>query len=169
MAKHEAKGLGNQIDQVKERVEAVTADCAHWKERTVELQRALRRFKERESRGPKGISNAVESATIALASSGKPLSPPKHRVQGRVYELVNELVFTWRLPVSVIAGIVGSVSRATVDVCYGGHVDDIDVDMGEHEFDEQEKGDSPVLDAVVAGPSNAVVLPPEGPSGGEDV
>ena len=133
-----------------------------------ELQRTLRRIKARESRGPKGISNAVESAIVALANSGKPLSPPTgNRVKGRVYELVNELAFAWRLPTSIIAGVIGSVSRATVDACYGGYVDDADIDMDEHhEFDghEGEHGGSPAIrDAVVAGPLSVAVPSPEKP------
>ena len=60
----------------------------------------------------------------------------------------------------------GSVSRATVGVCYGDFFDDVDIDMGEHyEFDEHEG--SPVPDAMVAGPS-VVVPPPEEHSGVED-
>jgi len=62
---------------------------------------------------------------------------------------------------------VGSVARATVGVCYGDSVDDVDIDMGEYyEFDEHEGG--PVPDATVAGPSNSVV-PPEEHGGGEGV
>lgn len=50
----------------------------------------------------------------------------------------------------MIPGIVDSVSRATVDVCYGGHVDDVDIDMGEHcDSEEHEHEVSPVNDAVV--------------------
>ena len=161
--------LIHELDQTKKRLDTVAAECAHWKERSVEIQRVLRRIKARESRGPKGISCAVKSAITALVKSGKPLSSPGHRIEGRVYELVNELTFSWRLPTVMIAGIVDSVSRATVDVCYGGHVDDVDIDMGEHyEFDgrEHEHEGSPVVDAVVAGPSNAVVPSTEEPSGG---
>lgn len=168
---HDTEGLVHELDQTKKRLDTVTAECARWKERSVELQRTLRRIKARESRGPKGISSALGSAITALAKSGKPLSPPGYRVEGRVYELVNELVFTWRLPTSMIAGIVDSVSRATVDVCYGGHVDDVDIGMGEHyEFDEREheREGSPIVDAVVAGPSNSVVPSTEEPSGGEN-
>jgi len=167
---HDTGGLVHELDQTKKRLDTVTAECARWKERSVDLQRTLRRVKARESRGPKGISNAVKSAMTALAKSGKPLSPPGHRVGGRVYEMINELVFTWRLPMVMIPGIVDSVSRATVDVCYGGHVDDVDIDMGEHcesQEHEHEHEGSPVGDAVVAGPSNAVVPSSEEPSVGE--
>ncbi|KAF9793117.1 hypothetical protein BJ322DRAFT_1016719 [Thelephora terrestris] len=62
-------------------------------------------------------------------------------------ELVNELVFTWRLPTLMVEGIVYSVVQATVDVCYGGDVDDVDLEMGErYEFDEpaNDSGTSPV-------------------------
>ena len=60
----------------------------------------------------------------------------------------------------------GSVSRATVGVCYGDLADGVDVDMGEHyEFDEHEG--SPVPGAMVAGPSNVVVPPPEDHNGME--
>ncbi|KAF9647055.1 hypothetical protein BDM02DRAFT_2823232 [Thelephora ganbajun] len=168
--KQDTEGVEVGLDEVKKQLEVAATDCAHWKERTVELQRALRRIKEREFRGPKGISNAVESAIAALVNSGgKALSPPRRRVEGRIYELVNELAFTWRLPTPMIAGIVRSVSQATVDVCHGGHVDDVDIEMGEHyEFDERERGGSPVLDAVIAGPSDAVVPLPEKPSEGEN-
>lgn len=168
---HDTEGLVHELDQTKKRVETATAECSRWKERSVELQRTLRRIKAREFRGPRGISNAVKSAITALAKSGKPLSPPGYRVEGRVYELVNELALTWRLPAVMIAGIVDSVSRATVDVCYGGHVDDVDIDMGEHYvFDEHEheREGSPVVDAVVAGPSNAAVPSTEEPNGWEN-
>lgn len=163
---HETEGLENELDQSNKRLESVTAESTHWKERMAGLQRTLRRIKARESRGPKGISNAVESTIVALANSGKPFSPPAgNRVKGRVYELVNELAFAWCLPTSMIAGVIGSVSRATVDVCYGGHVDDADIDMGEHHgFDEHEDehGGSPAIrDVVVVGPSNVVVPSPE--------
>ena len=47
---------------------------------------------------------------------GKPLRPPRPRVAGPVFELVNELAFSWRLPTPMIGGIVGSVSREAVDV-----------------------------------------------------
>jgi hypothetical protein len=168
---HDTEGLVHEMDQTKKRLDTVTAECARWKERSAELQRTLRRVKARESRGPKGISSAVESAITALAKSGKPLSPPGHRVEGRVYELVNELAFARRLPTAMIAGIVNSVSRATVEVCYGGHADDVDIDMGEHrEFDEHEheREGSPIVDAVVVGPSNAVVPSTEEPGRGEN-
>lgn len=157
-----------KLDQTEKRLDTVIAECARWKGRSVDLQPTLRRIKARESRGPKGISNAVKSATTALAKSGEPLSPPGHRVEGRIYEMVNELVFTWRLPMVMIPGIVDSVSRATVDVCYGGHVDDVDIDMGKHcESEEHEHEGSPVGDVGVAGPSNAVVPSSEEPSVGE--
>ena len=168
--KHDTGGLVHELNEAKKQLDIVAAKCARWKGRSVELQRTLRRVKAREFRGPKGISNAVKSAMTALAKSGKPLSPPGYRVEGRVYEMVNELVFTWRLPTVMILGIVDSVSRATVDVCYGGHVDDVDIDMGEHyEFSEHEheREGSPVVDAAVEEPSNAVVPSSEEPSGGE--
>ena len=80
---------------------------------------------------------------------------------------MNELAFSWHLPTSDIAGIVGAVSRATVDVCYADLVDDVNIGMDEdHEFDELDGG-SPVPDIMVAGPSNAVA-PPEEPGGGEN-
>ena len=163
---HETEELEEEMNQVKNQLEAVMADCTHWKEKTAELKRTICRIKSRESRGPNGIYNAVQSAITALASLGmKPLSPPHNRVKGRVYQLVNELAFAWRIPPSMIPGIISSVSRATVEVCYGGHVDNVDVDMGKrHEVDEHEHGGSPVLDAAVAGPSDPVVLPLEGPA-----
>ena len=156
--KHESEGLETELGQAKERLETTTAECAYWKDRTVELQRTLCQIKAREARGPKGISDAVRSAIAALAASGVPLSPPGQRVKGRVCELVNELAFVWRLPTPMIAGVIDSISRATVDVCYGGYVDDVGVDMGEHEG-------GPVTDGVpVAGPSNVVVVTREEPS-----
>ena len=157
--KHETEGLEGELYQTKTRLEGVTNECARWKDRTVELQQALRRFKLKETQAPTQISKAVDSTLLALtltANSGKPLPPSGRRVEGRVFELVNELVFDWDLPTSVVAGIVGSVSRATVGVCYGDLVDDVDIDMGEYyEFEEDEGGTVP--DAMVAGPSNVVV------------
>ena len=169
--KHETEGLEGELDQTKGRLEAVTKECARWKDRTVELQHALRRFKLKETQAPTQISKAVDSALTALTlptnACKQPLPPSGRRVEGRIFELVNELVFDWNLPTSVVAGIVGSVSRATVGVCYGDFVDDVDIDMGEHyEFDEHEG--SPVPDAMVAGPSDVVVPPPEEHSGVED-
>ena len=79
-------------------------------------------------------------------------------------QLVNELAFPWRVPTSIIAGVIDSVSRATVDVCYGGHVDNVSTDMGEHhELDEHEneREGSPVTGVVVVGPSSATIPPPE--------
>jgi len=168
-AKCDLEELETELDKTKKRAEAETADCAHWKEKTKELRRALRRIKERESRGPKGISSAVESAIAALAAgSGKHLIPPGTRVKRRVWELVNELAFAWRLPTPMISGIVDSVSRATVEVCYGGDIDDVDIKKGKHHKPD-EHGGGPVPDAMVAGPSNAVVPPPEESSRGEGI
>ena len=170
-AEHDTEGLEHELDQAKKRLETATAKCARWKERTVELRGAVRRIKAREYRGPSGISSAVESAITALASSGRPLPHSSRRIEGRVHELVNELAFTWRVPTSMIAGIIDTVSRATVDVCYGGHVDGVDVDMGEHyELDEHEHeyGAGPVTDAAVGGLPSTVVPSPEEPSRGEN-
>jgi len=172
--KHETEGLEYELDETKDRLEAVTKECARWKDRTVELQQVLRRFKLKETQAPNQISKAVDSALVALTTipttnSGnqplQPLPPSGRRVEGRVFELVNELVFDLNLPTSAVAGIVGSVSRATVGVCYGDLVDDVDIDMGEHyEFDEY-KGSS-VPEVAVAGPSS-VAVPPIEYSGGE--
>ena len=156
--KHETGLLEADVDQTKKQLEAVTTECTRWKEKTAEVQLTLRRLKARETRGPKQISAALEPAITALTNLGKPLHPPGHRVAGRVFELVNELAFSWHLPAPMIEGIVGSVSRATVDVCYG--LDEIDT---EYESDGDAEG-SPVPDAAVAGPSNAVGVPPEEPS-----
>ena len=162
--KRETEDLEHQLNQTKEQLKTATAECTRWGERSTELQRALRRIKQRERRGPNGITCAAKSAIATLAGSGKPLRPPSYRIEGRIYELVNELVFSWRLPTSIIAGVINSVSRATVDVCYGGHVDNIDIDTGEHQESdehEREREGSPVMGIVAAGSSSAVVLPPE--------
>ena len=162
--KRETGDLEHQLDQAKEQTKTAMAECARWEGKSVELQRALRRVKDRERRGPKGIFCAVQSAMATLANSGLPLKPPSYRIEGRIYELVNELAFSWRLPTPIIAGVIDSVSRATVDVCYDGHVDHIDIDVDEHrESDEheREREGSPAMDVAVAGPSSAVVLPPE--------
>ena len=92
---------------------------------------------------------------------GKPLRPPGHRVAGRVFELVNELAFSRRLPTPMIGGrAVSSVSRETADVCYD--LDDVDV---EYESGGDAEG-SPVPDTVVVGPSNTAV-PPGEPGAGD--
>jgi len=140
--KDETEGLEYELDKTKDRLEAVTKECARWKDRTAELQQVLRRFKLnlKETQVPNQISKAVDSALVTLttlptANSGdqplQPLPPSGRRVEGRIFELVNELVFDWNLPTSVVAGIVGSASGATVGVCYGDLVDDVDIDMGE--------------------------------------
>lgn len=162
--KRETEDLEHELDQVKKQLETATAKCTWWEGRSVELRRALQRIKAREHRGPKAISCAVQSAISTLANSSKPLTPPLHRVEGRIYKLVNELAFSWCVPTSIIAGVIDSVSRATVDVCYGGHADDVSIDMGEHhELDEHEneREGSPVMGVVVVGPSSAAVPPPE--------
>lgn len=160
-AEHETEEMESKLDEAKEQAEAAVKECTRWKEKTAEIQRALRLYKGREARGQAKISGAVNFALTILAENpGQPLPlpHPQHRVEERVFELVNELVFDWHLPTSVVAGIVGAVSSAAVGVCYGDHVDDVDIDMGEHyEFDEREW--SPVPDALVAGPSNPVVPP----------
>lgn len=169
-AKRKAEGLKEELGQIKERVETATADCTHWKDRTVELQRLLRRNKAREYRGPTAIHKAVRSGIAVLVNSGgQPLPIPEYRIEGRIYELVNELFFTWRLPTVMIEGIVCSVSQAAVEVCCGGDIDDVDIEMGEHyEFDESEFLGSPTPDAAAAGSSNAIVPPlpppPEAPN-----
>ena len=113
-------------------------DCAHWKDKTAEIQSLVRKLKARESRAPTAIHKAVRSAIAILVNSGgRPLSVSEHRIEGRTYELVNELFFTWRLPTVMIEGIVCSVSQATVDVCRGGDFDDVDIEMGEHYQFEQ--------------------------------
>ena len=162
--KRETEGLERELVQVKKQLETATAKCTRWERKSVELRRALQRIKAREHRGPKAISCAVQSAIANLASSGKPLTPSLHRAEGRIYKLVNELAFPWRVPTSIIAGVIDSVSRATVDVCYGGHVDNVSTDMGEHhELDEHEneREGSPVTGVVVVGPSSATIPPPE--------
>ena len=153
--------LEDELDQAKEQLEAVKADREHWKEKTKEIHRAIRRLKAKEFRGPKGIYKAARHAiTYLVYTGGRPLSIPDYRIEGRVFELVNELAFTWRVPIPMIEGIVGTVSQATVDVCFGGDIDDVDIEMGEHyRFDEHEHRGSPVRDDAVAGPSGAVVSP----------
>ena len=148
---------------MKEQSETATVDCAHWKEKTAEIQRLLRKIKTRGTRGPTAIHKAVRSAIAVLVNSGgQPLPVPDYRIEGRIYELVNELFFTWRLPTLMIEGIVCSVSQAAVDVCCGGDFDEVDIEMGEHyEFDERDFVGNPVFDTAAAGPSNVVVPPPE--------
>lgn len=166
--KTQTEELREEVVQITDQVESAKTDCAHWKDKAEEIQRLLRRIKSRQSRGPKAIHNAVRSAlnVLAYTSCMRPLSIPDRRITGRVNELVNELVFTWRLPTSMVEGIIYSVVQATVDVCYGGDVDDVDLEMGEHyEFNEPTNTSaSPVPEAVVAGPSNAVVPPPVEPN-----
>lgn len=114
----------------------------------MEIQRLLRKNKAREHRGPTAIHKAVRSAIAILINTGgqQPLPVPDYRIEGRVYELVNELFFTWRLPMPMIEGIVCSVSQVAVDVCCGGDFDDVDIEMGEHyEFDESEFMGSPLV------------------------
>ena len=107
--KHETEGLESELDQTKTQLEAVTNECARWKGQTVELQQTLRRFKLKETQGPTQISKAVDSALLASTTTNsgqqrQPLPPSSRRVEGRVFELVNELVFDWGIPTSVVAG-----------------------------------------------------------------
>jgi len=74
--KHETEGLEGELDQAKNRLEAATKECGRWKDRTVELQYALRRLKLKETQAPAQISRAVESALLTLTpttNSGKPV------------------------------------------------------------------------------------------------
>ena len=164
-AKRKARELKEELAQLKERFETATVDCAHWKDRTAELQCLLRKNKGREYRGPTAIHKAVRSGiAILINTGGKPLPIPEYRIEGRIYELVNELFFTWRLPTVMMEGVICSVSQAAVEVCCGGDFDDIDIEMGEHyEFDESKFLGTPVPDAAVVGSSNAAVPPPSPP------
>lgn len=144
----------------------MTTDSTHWKEKAEENQCALCRLRARKTRGPKAMWNAVRSALNVLAYTGnmKPLSIPNFRIKGRAYELINEIIFTWGLSMSTVEGIVYAVTQATMDVCYSGDIDDIDLEMGKHYgFEEsRQRGASPNVDAPVAGPSNAAEPSPPG-------
>ena len=135
----QAEKLREEADQAKKLLKALTKERAHRKEITLELQHALRRTKSREARRTEQISNALDSATTALANPGKPLLLPGRRIEERVFES---------------------------DAYYGDPVGD-DIDVGDHyEFGQDEGG--PVPDTGVAGPSNAVTLPLEKLSEGKN-
>jgi hypothetical protein len=164
--KHETEQLREEVNQIKGQAEDATVDCTHWKDKAGEIQRVIRRIRAKEHRGPKAIYKAVRSALNKFAYTGcfKPLPIPDYRIEGRVFELINELVFTWRIPISMVEGIVYSVAQATVDVCFGGDVEDVDIEMGEHyEFDEREYMSGGSVVDKEAGPSNTENAEPSPP------
>jgi len=146
MTKHETKGLGTRNRNGRLRA-LEGGDGGIPTLPSVESRRVRTPADQKESSTPSSLRSPLSLTPIRQTSLSH---TPRRRVEGRVYELVNELAPTWRLwmCVTVVVSTLVWVSNMNL------------MNMG--------RGTVRPLDLAVAGPSNAVVLPLEGSSGREN-